>query len=64
MEAIDLNGLTQEEMAKVKHFIISLKKNRTKSEGKEFKFNWAGGLKNAFPGKSSVDLQHESTNWR
>ncbi|WP_319521223.1 hypothetical protein [uncultured Desulfosarcina sp.] len=64
MEAIDLNGLTQEEVAKVKHFIISLKKIRAKSDVKRFRFNWAGGLRDVFPGKTSVDLQHESANWR
>jgi hypothetical protein len=64
MESINLNELTQEEMAKVKNFIISLKNIRSKADAKSFKFNWAGGLKDVFKGKSAVDLQHESTNWR
>jgi hypothetical protein len=64
MEAIDLNGLTQEEVAKVKNFIISLKKARSKSGAKGFRFDWACGLKDVFKDKSSVDLQHESANWR
>ena len=64
MEPIDVNGLTQEEVAKVKNFIINLKKKREKPSDQGFTFNWAGGLKSAFQGKSSVDLQHESTNWR
>ena len=29
-----------------------------------FKFDWAGGLKKAFPDVSSVDLQHQSLQWR
>ena len=64
MEAIDLNGLTREEVAKVKDFIVSLKQIRARTGATRFQFNWAGGLKGAFPGKSSVDLQHESANWR
>ena len=63
MESI-LNDLTRDEIAKVKSFIISLKKNRERAGAKSFKFNWAGGLKGAFKDMSSVDLQHESTNWR
>jgi hypothetical protein len=64
VEAIDLNGLTQEEVAKVKNFVISLKRMRGRASAKSFKFNWAGGLKDVFKGKSTVDLQHESVNWR
>ena len=64
MEAIDLNGLTQKEVAKVKNFVISLKRMRGRAGAESFKFNWAGGLKDVFKGKSAVDLQHESANWR
>ena len=64
MEAIDLNGLTQEELAKVKNFVISLKRMRGRASVKSFKFNWAGSFKDVFKGKSAVDLQHESANWR
>jgi hypothetical protein len=63
-DLIDLNDLTQEEMKKVKNFIISLKNIRSKAPAKTFNFKWAGGLKDAFGGKSSVELQHENTNWR
>jgi len=64
MEAIDLNGLTQEDVAKVKNYIICLKRIRERADVKSLKFNWAGGLKDAYKGKSSVELQHESANWR
>jgi hypothetical protein len=64
MEAINLNGLTQEEVAKVKNFVISLKRIRERASAKSFNFNWAGGLKDVFKGKNAVDLQHESANWR
>ena len=64
MESIDVNGLTSEEVAKVRNFIMSLKKIRGRTCARRFQFNWAGSLKNVFPGKTSVDLQHESANWR
>ena len=64
MEAINLNGLTKEDVARVRNFIVSLKRVRGKSTARQFKFNWAGSLKGVFKNKSSVDLQHESANWR
>lgn len=64
MDSIDFNDLTKDEMARVKEFVILLKKIRKKTDTMNFTFNWGGGLKDAFNGKSSVDLQHESSNWR
>ena len=33
-------------------------------DGHIFKFNWEGGLAEAFPGTSSVELQHRANEWR
>jgi hypothetical protein len=63
-EVIDMSELTQEELARVKSFINALKEFRPKTSSKSLSFNWAGGLKDVFKGKSAVDLQHESSNWR
>jgi hypothetical protein len=29
-----------------------------------FKFDWEGGLADAFPGLSAVELQHQANEWR
>jgi len=30
----------------------------------EFKFDWAGGLADAYPGMTAVELQHKISEWR
>jgi hypothetical protein len=33
-------------------------------EKHEFKFDWAGGLADAYPGMTAVELQHKISEWR
>ncbi len=63
VDTIDVRDLSEEDVKKVKAYIASLRVMTPKKK-KHLKFDWAGGLAHLKDKHTSVELQHESLNWR
>lgn len=63
-EILNLEGLTQDDVQKVKNFISKLKRARNKPAGQKLSLNWAGALKDTYKNTNALDLQHKILEWR
>jgi hypothetical protein len=63
-----IEGLPEESRQALLHLLDCLaeKADASPQAGQKyfFKFDWEGGLADAFPGLTSVELQHQANEWR